>query len=184
VYFFASIPAVNWLLLLVTALGIEKGPFPASWLGQCLLVAAGAGAVFAIITRPNGNGYYRAMAGILLVGGSIWLTFGGWFVSPPEIARFAVSRVNSSRLKEAMDKATAVRGRPGESVTIIAPADGGWVKLYGSFSAPHANVYWGNETSEMLDGPGRPKLIIPRGGWIAVRSAGVKPVKLRVRFEK
>jgi hypothetical protein len=98
-------------------------------------------------------------------------------VAPPPKGRVV------PRLKEAMDKAKIVQGRPGETITVVAPADGSWVKVYGGrISVPHANVYWGNETVELHDGPTRPILMNPLGGWVAVRSAGVKPVTLTITF--
>jgi hypothetical protein len=91
----------------------------------------------------------------------------------------------SQPLAEALNRAKVVSGRALETVTVIAPADGNWIKVCGyMYIYPRsASIYLGTDGGdEYFFRPAQEIVGLPPSRCLAFRSAGVKPVKVKVHF--
>ena len=160
-------PVLNWLayLGLIVSNSADR-PLAV----RVLILWAVAGLIGALTARISAA-VFGAVTGTVLVA-MLALLVG---TSQPDPLQEA--------LQEALNRARIVSGQPGETTTVVAPADGNWVKVYGKISwQPAASIYVRTqEGSEFLHEPAK-RLWLGDEPWLAMRSASDKPVEVIVRF--
>jgi hypothetical protein len=102
---------------------------------------------------------------------------------PPVSQPFA--KPLSEALIEALSRAEIVSGRALETITVIAPSNVNWVRVCGDiyvYPLP-ASVYVATDgADEYLFKPGEEVRVLTPSRCLAFRSAGVKPVDVKVHF--
>jgi hypothetical protein len=99
-------------------------------------------------------------------------------------------KAKDDSLQDALNRARVVLGQPGETTTVVAPADGNWVKVAqavaGHFNvSPTARIYMRTENGdEILAIPGMKRKLMKPQLWLALRSASAEPVEVKVTFEQ
>jgi hypothetical protein len=99
-------------------------------------------------------------------------------------------KAKDDSLQDALNRAKVVLGQPGETTTVVAPADGNWVKVAqavaGHFNvSPTARIYMRTENGdEILAIPGVKRKLMKPQLWLALRSASAEPVEVKVTFEQ